>query len=142
MSLFFTYIVEFDHLIEEHRQRETGNLLIYLHYFILFGLSLITVSLHFISDQEANPNFAATCLFSGLTLFYFGLLLANHYNNPQRFVNAKVITGFVVTTGIGYIATLLLFSFNNAALILTLVTLINAAILTRFMINRNNIKRN
>lgn len=48
-SLFFTYITEFDHLIEEKKTGQTGNLLIYLHYFILFELSLITVSLKFIS---------------------------------------------------------------------------------------------
>ena len=42
-SLFFAYIAEFDHLIEEKKTGQTGNLLIYLHYFILFGLSLITV---------------------------------------------------------------------------------------------------
>ena len=44
-ALFFAYIVEFDHLIDEKRTNETGNTLIHLHYLILFGLSLITVFL-------------------------------------------------------------------------------------------------
>jgi low temperature requirement protein LtrA len=83
-SLFFAYITEFDHLIDGHRRGETGNLLIYLHYLILFGLSLITVALKFISEKEANANFAIACLYSGLFLFYAGLTLATRYNY-QRF---------------------------------------------------------
>lgn len=39
-ALFFTYIIEFDHLINEHQRHETGNLMIYLYYFILFYLVL------------------------------------------------------------------------------------------------------
>jgi low temperature requirement protein LtrA len=55
-----------------------------LHYLILFGLSLITVALKFISEKEANANFAIACLYSGLFLFYAGLTLATRYNY-QRF---------------------------------------------------------
>lgn len=77
-ALFFTYIVEFDHLINEHQRHETGNLMIYLHYFILFGLSLITVAMKFIDDAEAHPRFAVTCMYLGFALFYIGLAIANY----------------------------------------------------------------
>ena len=80
VSLFFTYIVEFDHLVEEKRTEETGNLMIYLHYFILFGISLFTVALKFISEESAQPLFTASCLYGGIFLFYIGLWLANRYN--------------------------------------------------------------
>lgn len=82
-ALFFAYITEFDHLIDGHRRGETGNLLIYLHYLILFGLSLITVSLKFINEKTANASFAVACLYIGLFLFYTGLTLATHYNYPR-----------------------------------------------------------
>ncbi|WP_258013561.1 low temperature requirement protein A [Lactobacillus amylovorus] len=82
-SLFFAYIAEFDHLIEEKKTGQTGNLLIYLHYFILFDLSLITVSLKFISEKEANSLFAISCLYGGMLLFYIGITIAITFNKPQ-----------------------------------------------------------
>lgn len=83
VTLYFSYIVEFDHLINEKQKHETGNLLIYLHYFNLFGLSLITVSLKFIGEEAANHNFAVSCLYLGILLFYLGIILASHYNKQQ-----------------------------------------------------------
>jgi low temperature requirement protein LtrA len=71
------------HLIEEKKTGQTGNLLIYLHYFILFGLSLITVSLKFISEKEANSLFAISCLYGGMLLFYIGITIAITFNMPQ-----------------------------------------------------------
>ncbi|WP_350028576.1 low temperature requirement protein A [Limosilactobacillus reuteri] len=70
-ALFFTYIVEFDHLINEHQRHETGNLMIYLHYFILFGLSLVTVAMKFIDDTEADQRFAVICMYFWLCLVLY-----------------------------------------------------------------------
>ena len=93
VGLFFTYIVEFDHLIDEHRRKETGNLLIYLHYFILFGLSMVTVALRFIHEPEANHVFAVTFLYVGILLFYIGLDIANYYNQRHLRVSPVVKGG-------------------------------------------------
>lgn len=102
-ALFFAYITEFDHLIEEKRKGETGNRLIYLHYLILFGLSLVTVSLKFISEDDANMTFALSCLYGGMLLFYLGLTIAIHYNRPQyRHINWTNVGAFVVTLAVGY----------------------------------------
>lgn len=92
-ALFFTYIVEFDHLINEHQRHETGNLMISLHYFILFGLSLITVAMKFIDDAEAHPRFAGTCMYLGFALLYIGLAIANYYNKVK--VNKTVVSIFI-----------------------------------------------
>lgn len=81
--LFFSYISEFDHLIENKRRGETGNLLIYLQYFILFGLILITVALQFIGEKSANHLFAVSCLYCGIFSFYVGLMLAQRYNRNE-----------------------------------------------------------
>lgn len=129
-ALFFTYIVEFDHLIDEHQQHETGNLMIYLHYLILFGLSLITVAMKFIDDAEAHPHFAVSCLYLGFILFYLGLWLANYYNKVK--VKGTVVAAFIVTTLIGLGLSWLYPSFTPVVIIMTGVTVINAVVLTAF----------
>ena len=97
-SLFFAYIAEFDHLIEEKKTGQTGNLLIYLHYFILFGLSLITVSLMFISEKEANSLFAISCLYGGMLLFYIGITIAITSNKPQyNSINKMNLIGYAIS---------------------------------------------
>lgn len=82
-SLFFAYITVFDHFIDEQRSDETGNLLIYLHYPIIFGISMITVSLRFITERSANAAFATSFLYVGIGLLYLGLWLARHYQQEQ-----------------------------------------------------------
>ena len=82
-NVLFAKIEELDHVIEKKKTGQTGNLLIYLHYFILFGLSLITVSLKFISEKEANSLFAISCLYGGMLLFYIGITIAITFNKPQ-----------------------------------------------------------
>lgn len=138
VSLFFTYILEFDHLINEHQTRETGNLLIYLHYFILFGISLITVAFHFIKEPVVQPYFANNCLYSGLVLFYIGLWVANVYNEPKMRVNRKVIACFSIVTLIGYFTSVYTHTFASNSLIFVIVTLVNAGLLTRFLIKRTS----
>lgn len=133
VGLFFTYIVEFDHLIDEHRQRETGNLLIYLHYFILFGLSLVTVALKFISDPDANPTFAITFLYLGIGLFYVGLALANYYNQTHLRVTWLVKGNFVLTTLLGYGVSLVAHQFTVITVVVAVVVVVNAAVLVRFL---------
>lgn len=81
--LFVSYVIEFDQLIDEDRTGETGNALIYLHYPILFGISLVTVSLNFISESEADLLAAVSYLFCGIGLFYLGIWLARRYNQTQ-----------------------------------------------------------
>ena len=91
MTLCLQYLIVY-HQATNHVDRQTvrafsgilglrtGNLMIYLHYFILFGISLFTVALKFISEESAQPFFTASCLYGGIFLFYIGLWLANRYN--------------------------------------------------------------
>lgn len=99
VTLYFSYIVEFDHLINGKQTGETGNLLIYLHYLNLFGLSLVTVSLKFINEETANHNFAVSCLYLGILLFYLGIILASHYNK-QRVAFSKRLNLLVLAISI------------------------------------------
>lgn len=131
-ALFFPYIIEFDHLINEHQRHETGNLMIYLHCFILFGLSLITVTIKFSDDAAAHPQFAVTCMYLGFALFYLGLAIANYYNKVK--VNKTVVSIFIISTIAGFGISWFYSSFTPVVIIITAVTLINAVTLTRFRI--------
>lgn len=136
VALFFTYIVEFDHLINEHLVKETGNLMIYLHYFILFGISLFTVALKFIHEPEANPLFAVSCLYGGIVIFYLGIWIANRYNRIK--IDHKTAGIFIFSTIVGYLVCLSWQSFPVFAVTIAVVTLINAGSLTRRLINYAN----
>ncbi|WP_282806168.1 low temperature requirement protein A [Lactobacillus isalae] len=127
-ALFFTYINEFDHQIEEKRTGQTGFLLIYLHYLILFGLSLITVSLKFINEREANTVFAISALYGGIFLFYLGIAAALHYN-LEKFRNQKTLTLLtLLITVVGYILCLFFPSFGLITVITMIITLFSAAL--------------
>lgn len=136
--VFFTYIAEFDHLIEEKKTGQTGNLLIYLHYFILFGLSLITVSLKFISEKEANSLFAISCLYGGMLLFYIGITIAITSNKPQyNSINKMNLIGWIVSSLlIGYAISLLNPSLFIVALCSAVVGIFNADMKVRVLYQR------
>lgn len=135
-ALFFTYITEFDHLIESKRRGETGNLLIYLHYPILFGLSLVTVSLKFIGEEEANSAFAITCLYGGILLFYIGLTLAARYNQTKYRAQKEVILVFILSVLGGYSLSWFFPNFATTSIIIMLVTFINAAMKVSLLYRR------
>ncbi|MBB1078475.1 low temperature requirement protein A [Limosilactobacillus sp. STM2_1] len=136
VGLFFTYIVEFDHLIDEHRQQETGNLLIYLHYFIIFGLSLVTVALKFINEPAAKMPFAISVLYFGIGLFYIGLAIANYYNYPHLQVNWLIRISFILTVLLGYGISLNIGQFNAITVIAAIVIIVNAGVLVQFLNQR------
>lgn len=127
-ALFFAYITEFDHLIEEKRTNETRNTLIYLHYLILFGLSLVTVSLKFISEKDANMSFVISCLYGGMLLFYCGLIIAKPYNK-KRYQNVKPFDLLIMLLALilGYVISLIFQSFEVIVIVATVVSLLNAA---------------
>ena len=128
--LFFTYVLQFDWMVEENQPDATGNLLIYLHYFIIFGISLITVSLKFINEEEANSWFAVTCLYVGILLFYFGLAVSTRYNKREFDLNKKTIAVFLLTTIVGFIACIFAPEFEVIAITTLIVVAINAGYLT------------
>lgn len=125
MTIFF---------IEEKRPNETGNLLIYLHYFILFGLSLITVSLKFISEENANSIFAISCLYGGMFLFYIGLTIAVRYNKPQyNSINKLNLFSWIITLVMGYVISLLMPQLFVIACITAIISLFNAGMKVRLL---------
>ncbi|WP_125707449.1 low temperature requirement protein A [Lacticaseibacillus porcinae] len=128
-SLFFTYITVFDHLVNENREGESGNLLIYLHYPIIFGISMITVSLRFITERAANGVFAISFLYGGIALLYLGLWLARGYQHDQyQLGNTRywVIAGILP---VAYVAALVLSSALGTIVVTLVATLCCCALL-------------
>lgn len=135
-SLFMAYITQFDHFIDENQINETGNLLIYLHYPILFGISLITVSLNFIEENDVSHIFSSSILYGGIILFYIGLFIADYYNKSTITKKNIVRICFVVTTVIGLVLSLLLNSFVATVVVTTVVTFINSFVLSSSLIGQ------
>ncbi|MDB6234294.1 hypothetical protein [Lactobacillus amylovorus] len=111
-------------------------MLIYLHYSILFGLSLITVSLKFIGEKEANSLFAISCLYGGMLLFYVGITVAVAYNKPQyNSINkTNLISGIVIVSLlIGYVFSLMNPGLFTVALCSAVVGIFNAGMKVRVL---------
>lgn len=137
-SLFMTYITQFDHFIDETKSNETGNRLIYLHYPILFGISLITVSLDFIHESEFPKTSASIILFIGLILFYLGIFLADFYNKNNIQKKNYVKLYFSFSTLMNLILCLFFPSFHAIVTITALVTVSNSVVLSESMIQQTH----
>ena len=79
LSLFLFYFGEFDHAIDE-RSSQKGLFLIYSHYPIFIGLMLITVSMGFLLNPEANLLAAISFFYIGIGLFQAAVLANGPYN--------------------------------------------------------------
>lgn len=79
-TLYFCYINQFDYFINKKALGQTGNLLIYLHYFILFGVILSTVALRILDEPNSNSTVTVIRLYVGILLFFSGLLLGTRYD--------------------------------------------------------------
>ncbi len=135
-ALFFTYIVEFDHLIDGHRTGETGNLLIYLHYFILFGLSLMTGAIELLGEGGLDRRFVAWLFFAGLALFYIGLAFADRYNRDRFRVTPAVRVVFAAVTLLGLCVTMIWPTTTVITVTICMVTFVNAAVIAGFLMCR------
>ncbi len=90
--LFLYYFGEFDHGLDESLDT-LGMRLIYSHYLIFSGLIMITVSLTFLSEHEANPTCVVAFLYAGLAAFFSAVLLNGHYNKPiYRYPRLYILT--------------------------------------------------
>lgn len=137
-SLFMSYLVEFDHLIDSKRAQETGVKLIYLHYPILFGLSLITVSWHFLRSTIINNSFAVFCLYSGIGLLYLGNYLAQSYNRTSFKTPHWLNFTIVGTTLMGCLICISQPQFTIIVSVTMVVVLINVSLAICFLRQRQS----
>ena len=73
LSLFLFYFGEFDHAIDEGSNQK-GLFIIYSHYPIFIGLMLMTVSMGFLLNPEANLLVAISFFYIGIGLFQAAVL--------------------------------------------------------------------
>ena len=79
LSLFLFYFGEFDHAIDEGSSQK-GLFVIYSHYPIFIGLMLMTVSMGYLLNPEANLLFATSFFYIGIGLFQAAVLANGPYN--------------------------------------------------------------
>ena len=79
ISLFLFYFGQFDHAIDE-KSNQKGLFLIYSHYPIFIGLMMMTVSMSFLLNPEANRLFATSFFYIGIGLFQAAVLANGPYN--------------------------------------------------------------
>ena len=79
LSLFLFYFGQFDHAIDE-ASNQKGIFLIYSHYPIFIGLIMMTVSMSFLLNPEANHLFVTSFFYIGIGLFQAAVLANGLYN--------------------------------------------------------------
>lgn len=103
---FLYYFAEMEHSIDESKDT-LGIRMIYLHYPILIGIILVTVSLTFLPEDETNPYFVLTLLYTGLACFYGGILGLRKYNIPQLYFNNAYLfkqgASYLLSLGISFL---------------------------------------
>ena len=78
LSLFLFYFGEFDHAIDEGSSQK-GLFVIYSHYPIFIGLMLMTVSMGYLLNPEANLLVAISFFYIGIGLFQAAVLANGPY---------------------------------------------------------------
>jgi len=130
LSLFLFYFGEFDHAIDEGSNQK-GVFIIYSHYPIFIGLMLMTVSMGFLLNPEANLIFAITLFYAGIGLFQAAVLANGPYNkNYLRYSRSYYCTQATL-----YLAALILslvFA-SNPITVLSIATIFTLAIASHFI---------
>ncbi|MDU6366330.1 MAG: low temperature requirement protein A [Rothia mucilaginosa] len=130
VSLFLFYFGEFDHAIDEGSNQK-GVFIIYSHYPIFIGLMLMTVSMGFLLNPEANLLVAITLFYIGIGLFQFAVLANGPYNkNYLRYPRSYYCVQATL-----YLAALilsLLFA-SNPTIVLSIATIFALAIASHFI---------
>ena len=130
LSLFLFYFGEFDHAIDEGSSQK-GLFVIYSHYPIFIGLMLITVSMGYLLNPEANLLVAISFFYIGIGLFQAAVLANGPYNkNYLRYPRS-----YYCAQATRYLAALilsLLFA-SNPITVLSIATIFTLAIAIHFI---------
>ena len=130
LSLFLFYFGEFDHAIDEGSSQK-GLFVIYSHYPIFIGLMLMTVSMGYLLNPEANLLVAISFFYIGIGLFQAAVLANGPYNkNYLRYPRSYYCAQATL-----YLAALilsLLFT-SNPIIVLSIATIFTLAIAIHFI---------
>ena len=130
LSLFLFYFGEFDHAIDQGSNQK-GVFIIYSHYPIFIGLMLMTVSMGYLLNPEANLLVAISFFYIGIGLFQAAVLANGPYNkNYLRYPRSYYCAQATL-----YLAALilsLLFA-SNPITVLSIATIFTLAIAIHFI---------
>ena len=130
LSLFLFYFGEFDHAIDEGSNQK-GVFIIYSHYPIFIGLMLMTVSMGFLLNPEANLLVAISFFYIGIGLFQAAVLANGPYNkNYLRYPRSYYCAQATL-----YLAALILSLIfaSNPIIVVSITTILALAIATHFI---------
>lgn len=129
LSLFMFYFGQFDHTIDEESNQK-GLFLIYSHYLIFVGLMMVTVSMSFLLNPEANLLFATSFFYIGIGLFQAAVLANGPYNKHYL----RYSKSFYCVQATLYLAALMLSLIfaSNPIIVVSIATILAIAIDNHF----------
>lgn len=130
LSLFLFYFGEFDHAIDEGSNQK-GLFIIYSHYPIFIGLMLMTVSMGFLLNPEANLLVAISFFYIGIGLFQ-AAVLANGPYNKHYLSYSKSYYCVQATLYLAALILSLVFA-SNPTIVLSIATIFALAIAIHFI---------
>ena len=130
LSLFLFYFGEFDHAIDEESNQK-GLFLIYSHYPIFIGLIMMTVSMSFLLNPEANLLFATSFFYIGIGLFQAAVLANGPYNKHYL----RYSKSYYCVQATLYLAALILSLIfaSNPIIVVSITTILALAIAIHFI---------
>ena len=130
ISLFLFYFGQFDHAIDE-KSNQKGLFLIYSHYPIFIGLLMMTVSMSFLLNPEANRLFATSFSYIGFGLFQAAVLV----NRPHNKHYLRYSKSYYCVQATLYLAALILSLIftSNPIIVVSITTILALAIAIHFI---------
>ena len=129
LSLFLFYFSQFDHAIDE-ASNQKGIFLFYSHYPIFIGLIMMTVSMSFLLNPEANHLFVTSFFYIGLGLFQVAVLANGPYNKHYLRFSKRF---YFVQAALYLTALILSLIFaSNPMIVVSIATLLTLAIEIHF----------
>ena len=129
LSLFLFYFGQFDHAIDEASDQK-GIFLIYSHYPIFIGLIMMTVSMSFLLNPEANHLFVTSFFYIGLGLFQAAVLANGPYNKHYLRFSKRF---YFIQAALYLTALILSLIFaSNPMIVVTIATILALAIQIHF----------
>ena len=121
VSLFMFYFAQFDHAIDEESNQK-GIFLIYSHYPIFIGLLMMTVSMSFLLNPEANHIFVTSFFYIAIGLFQAAVLANGPYNKQHL----RFPTSFYFVQATLYLTALILSLIfaSNPIIVVSIATLL------------------
>ena len=130
ISLFLFYFGQFDHAIDQ-KSNQKGLFLIYSHYPIFIGLMMMTVSMSFLQNPEANRLFATSFSYIGFGLFQAAVLVNGPYNKHYL----RYSKSYYCVQATLYLAALILSLIfaSNPIIVVSITTILALAIAIHFI---------